>query len=200
MGVGESLCQSTGFFACADYAAGQRYCGLGNGGTDPVYFDDFSFGDFDSTGKPAILCGPCDCNCEWHCVPWNLAATIDKISNGNPDCDDYDPTVLSLTQVGGTGEDACRWDQQEDPVVFCGEYDVSLKLYRLANTSVDGADLSDFRLEIDDIPMIGSTSPPLIPGQSTCKPLQLVFGPLDLEYTGEPPGPDCCTWNITITE
>lgn len=199
---GLEYCQTEGYYVCASYAAGQRYCALGNGGSDPVYFDGFSFGDYDI---PERLCQACDCNCEWHCVPWTVVATFEKISNDNPDCDENDGLEVELTQ---SGEDTsgwlidpeCKcWWEHPDVIGFCeieehAAYDLKISLRRSENA------LTDFSLgmvlneglateRIEDIPLIVE--------ESSCNPLKLVFGPLELVGFELP---DCCTWNITITK
>jgi len=202
-----ALCQVAGYWTCLTYDPGARYCALGNGGTDPVYFSEFAFANFHT---PALLCGPCDCNCENHCVSFALTATFVKVSDSNPDCDDYDGASQELIQVGHDDSPetpcpngaSCRcWWRESTPflIEFCGqaEYDIfEIALVRKNNTSLDGADLSDFALEIVSSHM-GHMELPLIEIESTCKPLKLVFGPWTPEFF---PVPSCCSWNVEITE
>lgn len=200
---GAAYCQTEGFYVCAHYAFNQRYCALGNGGSDPVYYDEWSHGDYN---LPEVLCAPCDCNCEWHCVPWNLTATFTKMGDGNPDCDEHEGLAVSLSQRGedGTGyfepEDCNCWWYHDDTQTFCEDYDLNIALSRAINNSVDGAELTDFELHaLINPPVIGPEEVPMIVEESTCKPLKLVFGPLDLHHP-EHEWVDCCEWKITITK
>lgn len=200
-------CQQAGYYVCLNYDAGARYCGLGNGGDSPVYFSDFSLANYDILGT--TLCGPCDCNCENHCVPWDVVATFTKVSNSNPNCEEYDGTVVELPQVGHDntpetpcpdGEEChCWWHKGDLSIKFCGEDDyeiISVTLARAVSGSLSGASKTDFGLSITGT-HLGVIDFPLIEEESTCKPLKLVFGPVVLEFGVSPP---CCGWTITITE
>ena len=156
---------------------GQRQVGFGNGGTDPVSFDNWGWWNmWEWAGDEwLVMCGPCQCLCGRGCIPMTLNAEL--INNSG--CPDIGKTIqLEIDRELAT------WKGDD------GNVCPVLQVFELIcpDSEADRADPTNFELLIS--PMLSSGGGAIAANEgSTCDPLWLEFGPISGNYQVPPAGP-----------
>jgi len=160
--------------------SGATQVGFGNGGTDPVWFDNWSWWNmWEYAGdKWGIECAICQCLCDRNCIPMTVAAEFIDASG----CDDIDET-FSLTHIPGTH----NWDSTDDGVVPpYGPCNQTVTLF----CGADPDDPEDYILNIWPLSVGWAPGDYKANPGSTCDPLWLEFGPISGNYHVPPASPE----------